>query len=176
MHLRFVASLVWVCCATAASVVGLWQQVLADTFVAESTEIDWHCVTVNVSLVQEPSVYSVTRRASLHTWLRPRESTVQQTRSYKYDAATEQLREVLPPDAIQNNTYWARSWTPDAVILTGIETPSLEVWTRDADRFFRNEYVDLLPRLIEWGYHTDRKSPVVTYTTTCRLGASRRQD
>lgn len=145
---------------------GDWFQVWSDHYVQSTTEIDWKCVVARMEESLEGG-WELTKHARLHSVVGPRVTTPTTRMVWKEAEAEFEVRSKAATAA--TTTYRLRELTPDAWVLTGNEDPSLYVFTKDVDTFWKDKEVPLLAQLDAWGYTDKYKTPLRSYDAECEM-------
>lgn len=138
-----------------ASYTGTWWQVYSTAYIQYTTEIDWHCVRVDISSVDQ-STFVLSKTVSLHG------GDVQMTTPLKLLSAT-----TTGEWYIGGEGFISRYESQDLILLTGMNNFSLYVWSRDYHAFQGSEEEkNVLRDLKTWGFDKDYKKPL---RCPCRL-------
>jgi hypothetical protein len=112
---------------TTADLTGTWHQVYSNAYIQATTEIDWHCVRVDIAEGGDGEVV-VVKQASLHGG--PQNVTTPAFRARLVDG-----HRLAPAVAVSNlrgaAAFDLHPYPNDTLVVTGVAEPALFVWTRE---------------------------------------------
>ena len=156
------------CSLNATKFLGDWQQSYSDAYVQTTSEVDWKCVEVHVEKANgNDTVLGVSKTAYLHRipsltpFFRTEKTTVNTTLRVKEDDTLEVSDGSFLPHSLE-----VRILEDDMVVLTGIELPTLYIWTKQSTDTANISRV--LEDLERWNYVTPEKFPLPSYWETCQ--------
>jgi hypothetical protein len=144
---------------------GNWLQIYSSKFVQESTEIDWDCVDVSITVDSTNQTVNITKSAILHNHVN---LLVHQTRMYHQDTVNNTLslspigsNSTIIPNLVMKHIE------PNYIIITGSDYLTMIVLTRDYASFFESNNNDALQLLKSFNYTTYYKYPQISYNPFC---------
>jgi len=144
---------------------GNWLQIYSSKYVQESTEIDWDCVDVSITVNTTNQTINITKSAILHNHVN---LLVHQSRMYQQDTVNNTLS--LTPIG-SNSTIIPnlviKHMDPNYIIITGSDYLTMIVLARDYTSFFENNNNDALQLLKSFNYTTYYKYPQISYNPFC---------
>jgi hypothetical protein len=146
---------------------GSWIQIYSNYYVQTTSEIDWKCVTINLTPINE-SLVKINKTASLHGI-----SSNIISKETKYSVTLNANDTVLTSG---KQVLSIRKWgsrddnkTLDYLILTHSNNISLFVWTQNFQLCLNKYNDDIVNTLTEWKFTGSYKKPLLSYNTKCLL-------
>lgn len=145
---------------------GSWIQMYSSKYVQESSEIDWDCVTVDISVTSNNNI-NITKSAILHD---NKNLVTSQTRIYKtINGVNSDLLlspilgaslSIIPNLALKyiHNNY---------IIITGMDYLTMYIIVRNYDIFIHENDADALQLLKSFNYTTYYKYPNLSFASSC---------
>lgn len=119
---------------------GTWKQLYSNQYVQLTTEIDWKCITVYVSVNDDGSnEMTFYKKAKLHGG--PQDVVTPKVHAHLYNNQTKYKV------SSTNKTYDIHPYSNGTVVITGKNDPSFYVWQRSQDDDDDDDVVDV-PRLV----------------------------
>lgn len=150
---------------------GTWRQVYTNTFVQGTTEIDWRCVVVDVTLVNG-SRADIRKSARLHGG----PVIINVTTHVEFDESTLAFRKdvgMFAPSLRSMPTHLTYNLHPfdnQTWVITGQEEPSVVVWTQDEGSGSEPQDISRLSEYLEEldfdPPDDEYKKLILTYDTT----------
>jgi hypothetical protein len=109
-------------CALPIPLDGTWKQTYSNVYVQSTTEIDWHCIQVFVTMT-DPAATQMTfyKKASLHGG-----PIMVTTPTYEAHLVNDTF-------TLREKNYDIHPYSNDTYVITGKDDPSMFVWTREDD-------------------------------------------
>ena len=149
---------------------GSWLQVYSNFYVQSTSEVDYHCVQVDVQPVNHSiTKLSITKSAYQHGNIN---QPVRWTQLYNVtwlDTTDKEAEDnmVLVPLLSGSSVViplWLRRRDPDYIIWTGMDNKTLFVWAHEPSQQYNPE---VLHDLVELDFRGTYKTPVSSYSLSC---------
>lgn len=118
---------------------GTWKQLYSNQYVQLTTEIDWKCIQVYVSVNDDSREMTFYKKAKLHGG--PQDVVTPNVHARLYNNQTKYKV------SSNNKTYDIHPYSNDTVVITGVNDPSFYVWQLSDEDDDDDDVVDV-PRLV----------------------------
>lgn len=152
---------------------GEWLQVMSDSYVQKTSEIDYECVSVNVTS-HKNDLIRITKKATVHArenivWSNDYAPLLKNSEKTSFEDNLI-LTPVTNDSSLIVPLYFRRT-TPsfDYIIWTGLDNKTMYVWIRD----FTEAHLwtkDILTSLTELDFYSGYKEPQYSFSSTCFKG------
>jgi hypothetical protein len=147
---------------------GSWIQMYSSKYVQESTEIDWDCVTVDISVNPNNNNINITKSAILHD---NKNLVTTHTRIYNAINGVDSILLLLSPilgtsSSIMPNLA-LKYINDNYIIITGMDYLTMYIIVRDYETFIHYNDDDALQLLKSFNYTTYYKYPNLSFSSSC---------
>jgi hypothetical protein len=148
---------------------GDWVQVYSNNYIQTTSEIDWYCVTINVS-PYKTSMFKIQKYTNIHD-IEPFSTYISFYNNYSYSSHDNKYNfspstifhykyQLINTDDLRNNTF-------DYLIWTLNDDISYYVWARNFTDFNLKYDKNVLNILKQYNYQGYYKNPLKSYTIEC---------
>jgi len=146
---------------------GSWIQMYSSKYVQESTEIDWNCVTVEISVNPKNNNVNITKSAILHD---SKNLVTSQTRVYNAINGVDSillLSPILGTSSSITPNLALKYINDNYIIITGMDYLTMFIIVRDYETFIHVNDDDALQLLKSFNYTTYYKYPNLSFSSSC---------